>query len=138
MGDRCFVRMKVRSADLPRFEEIFGAKFYNELEEASPGVLELTECEANYGRWDDRREAAAAGLVFIGWHGAGGDYGPRRFAAFGGRQVEVRICPDSDEIVVPVGPSGRPNRPALGEVRRYRRMLRQAESYLRGGRRVRR
>jgi hypothetical protein len=39
--------------------------------------------EVNYGWWQELNDAAAAGIIFVGYHGDGGDYGACNFVSAG-------------------------------------------------------
>jgi hypothetical protein len=61
---------------------------YREEADKNGGVVTLEMEECNYGLHSQRESAAHAGLAFFGWHDAGGEYGPYRFAAVGGVMEE--------------------------------------------------
>ena len=112
MGDRCYLRMEILVAELPKWNKIFSRghepktllgwvdepKDMDEVDPDDPG-LEVTVEEANYA-WDtELREAAKMGLTFAGWHESGGEYPAGRFAGVGGRYDEVETSNDGDVVV---------------------------------------
>lgn len=109
MGDRCYLKMEILAAELPKWDKIFSYRhspknllgWVDEPKELPEGeaVIEITVEEANYA-WDDElRRAAKAGLTFAGWHDAGGEYPAGRFAGVDGRYDEVETGSDGDVVV---------------------------------------
>jgi hypothetical protein len=90
--------VKVRKDDLPKFTGIvfsFGKdahpdwgyeewlKEWEEVVVDTETFVEVEDCQANYGFWDQTQDAAKAGCVFYGSHGAGGEYGCGGFVGVG-------------------------------------------------------
>ena len=109
MGDRCYLRMKILAAELPKWNKIFSFRrspqtllgWVDEPKEIPEGeaVVEVVAHEANYA-WDSElKEAAKAGLTFSGWHGSGGEYPAGRFAGVDGKYDEVETSEDGDVVV---------------------------------------
>ena len=104
MGDRCYLEMTLRRADLTRLAPHVDAppdeKWWDEeAEEKDSGLVTVTVHEANYAWTDERREAAEAGIPFFGSHGEGGEYGPYAFASLDGDLLEVPLSHDGDMIL---------------------------------------
>lgn len=104
MGDRCYLEMTMRRADLPRFAEHVGAApaekwFDAEDAHERPELVTLRIYEANHAWYDQRREAAEAGIPFFGSHGEGGEYGPYAFASIDGEIAEAPLNHDGDLIL---------------------------------------
>lgn len=97
MGDRCYYRAEVRREDLLRFMKILVQETYESVEAYlkvykytnDAPFIEVEFEEINYGGWMQTEEAAAAGLVFHGFHGAGGDYAACSFVAFNDKLYHV-------------------------------------------------
>lgn len=81
MGDRCYMTVTCRRADMGLFEEL---GFVPDDDSNSP-VVEMTDEEANYGHANDLPTT----VPFFAQHGAGGNYGPYLFACDGRELVEV-------------------------------------------------
>jgi hypothetical protein len=108
MGDRCYLQMTMRRADLPRFgphaNAAPGHEWWDDEEPSPhPGLMTVRVYEANYAWYDAREAAAAAGIPFFGEHGEGHEYAGCLFASLGGEQLEVycdrdgMICLQIDE-----------------------------------------
>ena len=105
MGDRCFVQMRVRSADLMKFLEIMGDT--PDYTEPARGATTVEFHEANYGLYPERIAAAEAGCVFSGHHTAGEEYEGRLFAAADGKIAEVDMVRDSPAVLVTATADGK-------------------------------
>ena len=115
MGDRCYLEITLRRSDLDRFGKHLdaapGAEWWDHLfeEEGSPGVVTVSVHEANYAWFDERAEAARAGIPFYGRHESGGEYGPYCFASWKGKMREAPLDHDGnlsiavDEDLKPIG-----------------------------------
>lgn len=109
MGDRCYLRMEILAAELPKWDKIFSygrspqglLEWVDDPKELDPHerVIQITVDEANYAWESELKEAAKAGLTFAGWHDAGGEYPAGRFAGVGGRYDEVETSNDGDVVV---------------------------------------
>jgi hypothetical protein len=127
MGDRCWLQVTVRKRDEQKFlEAVDEDPRYLEREEDEWGNPRLTCDEANYGWYDELDVAAAAGCVFHGDHGAGGEYGPATFASDGsGGCHNVDADRESMPVVV-VGEQG-PDKNHLQLIADYWQTYRGAE-----------
>ena len=120
MGDRCYFSVTVRKSDVIRFTEIMDGRTKGSLEGKSVGDLEgldwedieedddgvtLIDYSANYGYYDQTREAAQEGLVFIGYSGAGDGYCGREFVGVGYQIYDIIAVQDVG-TVVPIGKEG--------------------------------
>ena len=91
MGDRCYLRIKVRRQDEKLWAEVAGEEKIEgwlDLDEPDDGkspVLEGSIEEVNYGWVDELMKAAELGCVFEGRHEAGYDYDAEEFGAIGGK-----------------------------------------------------
>ena len=99
MGDRCYLQMTLRRADLPRFAHCVHARpdetwWDDEDELDNKDLISVRIYEANYAWYDQREEAAAAGIPFFGAHGEGGEYAGCAFASLDGEQIEVYVDRD--------------------------------------------
>jgi hypothetical protein len=97
MGDRCYLEITMRKADLPRFAPFAGAradeKWWDNEDDVDrhPDLVTVGVYEANYAWSDQRLAAAKAGVPFYGNHGEGGEYGPYAFAALDSEMLEVEV-----------------------------------------------
>ena len=114
MGDRCYLEITLRRSDLDRFGKHLdaapGAEWYDHLseEEDCPGVVTASVHEANYAWFDERAEAARAGIPFYGRHDSGGEYGPYCFASWCGKKVRPeRIAARPGWDAIPAVRNGR-------------------------------
>jgi len=115
MGDRCYLEITLRRSDLDRFGKHLdaapGAEWYDHLseEEDCPGVVTASVHEANYAWFDERAEAARAGIPFYGRHDSGDEYGPYCFASWNRKMREAPLDHDGnlsiavDEDLKPIG-----------------------------------
>lgn len=92
MGDRCSLTIHMRKDDLPRFAKAAGEdleflKNCVTIDDRSGVVLNVEE--ANYGWIEERENAAKAGISFVGGHDAGCTYSSCRFAAHGGKMIDI-------------------------------------------------
>ena len=105
MGDRCYLEMTLRRADLDRFAPHVDAKpgeeWWDHLDDhpETPGLVNVSVYEANYGWLDERQEAAKAGIAFTGTHGEGGCYGAYAFVAVDGEMNEAPLNHDGHLII---------------------------------------
>ena len=127
MGDRCYLEMTLRRADLPRFAPCVDARpdetwWDDEDETDSPDLLSVRVYEANHAWYDVREEAAGAGIPFFGEHGEGCEYAGCAFASLGGEQIEVYT--DRDSMICIQIDEGMQMLTDLGHVRAYLEKLR--------------
>jgi hypothetical protein len=87
MGDRCYMTVTCRRADMALFEELGFTADYGTKPD-SP-VVEMSDQEANYAHTDQ----LPTHVPFLGWNGPGDNYGPYLLACDGKQFVEV---PGSD------------------------------------------
>ena len=105
MGDRCYLEMTLRRADLDRFaphaDASPGEEWWDHLDDHPEisGLVDVSVYEANYGWLDERQGAAKAGIAFMGTHGEGGCYGPYAFAAHDGELDEAPLNHDGYLII---------------------------------------
>ena len=94
MGDRAYVELTCREADAALFErEGFLQEFKPGL---PPDLVIMVDAEAPDGNIAVLQDLAGKGIVFRGWHDAGGSYDGACFAGFGGRFFEVPRLNHSD------------------------------------------
>ena len=105
MGDRCYLRIKVRRQDEKLWAPIAGEETIGrwlDLDEPDDGkspTLEGSIDEANYGWFDELTQAAELGCVFEGRHEEGGEYDAEEFAAIGGKLFIYSVGKDGGPIV---------------------------------------
>lgn len=120
MGDRCYLRIRVKTADVPKAIETLGVEHeYDDPEIDDFDTVWLTAEQSNYGQPEDRQRLASLGVDFEGWHGEGGGYGPLLFVALGGNMVEVDNLHDSNHPCAEILPSGEPDSEQLAHALRY-------------------
>jgi hypothetical protein len=94
MGDRCYLYVTVEKARAKEFCDIvFGCETGPEHEGEFHVSYEVQG--ANWGAYDERKEAAEAGILFYGYHGAGGEYGSVAFCGGDGELSEADTGTDS-------------------------------------------
>ncbi len=94
MGDRAYVEIVCREEDEPLFEAI---GFMQEFRHALPvNVLTMVDAEAPDGNSSELQALAEKGIIFRGWHDAGGAYDGACFASVGGKYHEVPRLNHSD------------------------------------------
>ena len=72
MGDRAYVEIVCREEDEPLFEAL---GFMQEFRHALPAnVVTMVDAEASEGATTELQALAEKGIVFRGWHDAGGNY----------------------------------------------------------------
>ena len=90
MGDRCYLRIKVRRQDAKLWAQVTDEEDIAEwldLDEPDDGeskTLEGSIDEVNYGWTDELTKAAELGCVFEGRHEEGGEYEAEEFGGIGG------------------------------------------------------
>jgi hypothetical protein len=83
------MQITLRFEDLQTAERYLGpGDWSGDYLEVEDGVVRQEWSEANYAARDERLELAKTGIPFYGMHGAGGDYGLYRFAAYDGKMME--------------------------------------------------
>lgn len=94
MGDRTYVELTCREADAGLFERV------GFLEEFKPGLahdlVTMVDAEAPDANIAALQDLAGKGIVFRGWHDAGGGYDGACFAGLDGRFFEVPRLNHSD------------------------------------------
>ena len=94
MGDRAYVEIVCREEDEPLFEEL---GFMEEFRHGLPAsVVTLVDAEAPDGNSSELQALAEKGIVFRGWHDAGGAYDGACFASVDGKYHEVPRLNHSD------------------------------------------
>lgn len=136
MGDRCYLEMTIRERDLPVFERVFGPGFLDTFCDSARrdggGVVSIEVCEANYGCYSERYEAARKRAVFFGTHTSGYDYDGAAFVGVGGKLFEVAannrglVVAEIDNI-----DSGLIGHQVQANIVEYARALRQAKHEMR-------
>jgi hypothetical protein len=87
MGDRAYVELTCHEADAALFER---AGFLEEFRPGlPPGLVTMVDVEAPDGNITALQDLASKGIVFRGWHDAGGSYDGACFAGLDGRFFEV-------------------------------------------------
>ncbi len=94
MGDRAYVEIVCREEDEPLLEAL---GFTEEFRHALPAnVVTMVDAEASEGATAELKALAEKGIVFRGWHDAGGGYDGACFASTGGKYHEVPRLNHSD------------------------------------------
>jgi hypothetical protein len=94
MGDRAYVEIVCREEDEPLFEDL---GFMQEFRHALPAnVVTMVDAEGSEGATTELQALAEKGIVFRGWHDAGGSYDGACFASAGGKYHEVPRLNHSD------------------------------------------
>lgn len=105
MGDRCYLRIKVRRQDEKLWAKVAGEEKIDDwldLDEPDDGespTLQGDIQEVNYGWVDELTEAAKLGCVFEGRHEAGGEYDAEEFGAIGGRLFIYAVAQNGSPAV---------------------------------------
>ena len=105
MGDRCYLRIKVRRQDAKLWaevtdeEEIADWLGLDELDDGESKTLEGSIDEANYGWVDELTKAAKLGCVFEGRHEAGCEYDAEEFGAIGGKLFIYAVAQNGSPAV---------------------------------------
>ena len=132
MGDRCYLEITLRRADLDRFGQhlnaVPGEEWWDHLDEEQdrPGIVTASVYEANYAWYDERCAAAKEGIDFHGWHAEGGEYGPYEFVSFRGKHLEAERNHDGD-MVIAVDENLKPLA-GIAHLRRYARTLKKVKA----------
>ena len=132
MGDRCYLEITLRRADLDRFGKHLdaapGESWWDHLddEQDQPGIVTVSVYEANYAWHDERCAAAKEGIDFHGWHAEGGEYGPCGFVSYRKKHVEVAHDHDGD-LVIAVDENLKPLT-SMAHLRRYVRTLKKVKA----------
>ena len=94
MGDRAYVEVVCREEDEPLFETL---GFMQEFRHALPAnVVTMVDAEASEGATNELQALAEKGIVFRGWHDAGGSYDGACLASAGGKYHEAPRLNHSD------------------------------------------
>ena len=105
MGDRCYLELTLCRSDLshfaPHIDSTPNEAWWDHLDEDADHPEEVTVSvhEANYAWYDERMNAAKAGIPFYGTHGEGGEYGSYAFASWAGKLHEVPLSHDGDLVL---------------------------------------
>ena len=132
MGDRCYLEITLRRADIDRFgkhlDAAQGEEWWDHLdaEANQPGIVTASVYEANYAWYDERCAAAKDGIEFHGWHSEGGEYGPYEFVSFRGKHLEVERNHDG-ELVIAVDENMKPIT-GMAHLRKYVRILKKMKA----------
>ena len=132
MGDRCYLEITLRRADLDRFGKHLdaapGESWWDHLDDEpdQPGIVTASVYEANYAWYDERCAAAKDGIDFFGWHAEGGEYGPYEFVSFRGKHLEAERNHDGD-LVIAVDENLKPLA-GMAHLRKYVRTLKKLKA----------
>lgn len=129
MGDRCYMSVRVRADQIKLFCEASGL--------CEPDAFELDDStadaeleEVNYGGYDGLVEAAQQGVVFVGNHGAGDEYGPGRFAGVCGRYAECRADYETGNLIVTADDNDTVSATVLRALKKFVAFYKKAEAAL--------
>lgn len=103
MGDRAYVEIVCREENAPLFEAI---GFMEEFRRGPANVVTLVDAEASDGNSSELQVLAEKGIVFRGWHDAGGTYDGTCLASAGGKFYEVPRLNHSDLPCIEVNVDG--------------------------------
>jgi hypothetical protein len=116
MGDRAYVRITCRREDAERFQQLG----FVEDDSESDIAVSMVDDEANYAHYSALTALAKAGIVFFGWHDAGGEYDGSMFASDGtGEYHDVLSTPNEPLVLARVKPDGSIAEGDLDRARRY-------------------
>lgn len=91
MGDRCYLEIRLHDKDVKRFCEIVKEgdpeDWACNIDHADGNSKTYCVDEVNYGWYDELTDVAAAGIIFSGYHGHGGNYGAYNFVSTGSSGV---------------------------------------------------
>ncbi len=94
MGDRTYVEIVCREEDEPLFEAL---GFMQEFRHALPAnMVTMVDAESSEGATTELQALAEKGIVFRGWHDAGGSYDGACFASIEGQFYQVPRLDHSD------------------------------------------
>ena len=129
MGDRCSMSVRVRADQIELFCEASGLCEPDDFElDGNTADAELEE--VNYGGYNGLVEAAQQGVVFVGNHGAGDEYGPGRFAGVCGRYDECRVDYETGNLIAPVRDDGTVSKTVLRDLKKFIALYKRAEAAL--------
>jgi hypothetical protein len=134
MGDRCSMTITMRTEDVPKFSEAsgLGEQWWDRDEGENEIISELVAEEMNYAALSECDKAAKAGCVFLAEHGAGGDYGPGEYAAFGKKFVDTEVS-HSGSYIIHVDDLKNPDpcvKQGLGFLKEFREVYEAAYQYI--------
>ena len=116
MGDRAYVRITCRREDAERFQQLG----FVEDDSESDIAVSMVDDEANYAHYSALTALAKAGIVFFGWHDAGGEYDGSMFASDGtGEYHDVLSTPNELLVLARVKPDGSIAEGDLDRARKY-------------------
>jgi hypothetical protein len=94
MGDRAYVEVVCREEAEPLFKAL---GFMQEFRHALPAnVVTMVDAESSEGARTELQALAEKGIVFRGWHDAGGNYDGACFASIDGQFYQVPRLNHSD------------------------------------------
>jgi hypothetical protein len=98
MGDRCYLYVTVEKDRAKEFcDTVFGCETGPEDEGEFHVSYEVSEI--NWGAYQELKEAAEAGVLFYGHHGAGLEYGPSAFCGGDGQLSQVDTGHDGQFVL---------------------------------------
>jgi hypothetical protein len=116
MGDRAYVRITCRREEAERFQQLG----FVEDDSESDMAVSMVDDEANYAHYSALTALAKAGIVFFGWHDAGGEYDGSMFASDGrGDYHEVLSTANEPLALARVRPDGAIAEGDLDRIRKY-------------------
>jgi len=116
MGDRAYVRITCRREDAERFQQLG----FVEDDSESDIAVSMVDDQANYAHYSALTALAKAGVVFFGWHDAGGEYDGSMFASDGtGEYHEVLSTANEPLALARMKPGGTIVEEDLDRVRKY-------------------
>lgn len=134
MGDRCYLSIYWKKSDTEKLlaTEVFAAttleSIFDEVEEEGEQMHGVV-FEANYGWWTELTELAKAGVVFHGWHDAGGTYGDGVFCSWDSEYFEAEALYDWTGPAVALDEDGNPIPSGLARARAYLAAFKKAVAY---------
>lgn len=129
MGDRCNMTVRVRTDQIELFCKASGLcepDFF----EVDDNTADVEIEEVNYGGYKELLEAAQQGVVFVGNHGAGDEYGPGRFAGACGMYDECRADHETGNLIVPADDNGTVSATVLRDLKKFVAFYKKAEAAL--------
>lgn len=134
MGDRCYLNITMSDSDIRRFGPFVGwgegeCWWDDDIAAPAEGVSTVGVMEANWGWLEPLKDAARAGLVFIGGHDAGCNYGAFAFVGVDGEYHEVPVAYNGD-FAVGLDDRLRLDRERVGSIYRFLRTRARADGIL--------
>ena len=126
MSDRCYMEIQCAKKD---YDEVLHEYFPDVLETAGE-FLWASASEADYAYADEVEEWSRQGMVFIAFHGSGGNYGAYEIASEG-KKVREQPNHQDHRLVVPLNDTtGTPDSAALEQAQAFLEVRRRAQEYL--------